>query len=105
MPDPSGCKISFPPLTHELVQSCGWDPDCVCVCVCVPVCVCLAASPLVLLLLAGFECEKDELAELVENLKHAGVASSHRKGLTVHKKSFSGAQLLEWLQSQKGMGE
>lgn len=54
---------------------------------------------------SGFECEKDELAELVEKLKHAGVASSHRKGLTVHKKSFSGAELLEWLQSQKGLGE
>ncbi|XP_075896392.1 uncharacterized protein LOC142897743 isoform X1 [Nelusetta ayraudi] len=51
----------------------------------------------------GFECEKDELAELVEKLKHAGVVGSHRKGLTVHKKSFSGAQLLEWLQREKGM--
>lgn len=79
-------------------------------------CVCLgAASPRSspssssssppVLFLAGFECEKDELAELVEKLKHAGVASSHRKGLTVHKKSFSGAQLLEWLQSEKGLGE
>lgn len=57
------------------------------------------------LFLAGFECEKDELAELVEKLKHAGVVGSHRKGLTVHKKSFSGAQLLEWLQREKGMGE
>lgn len=58
-----------------------------------------------LLFLAGFECEKDELAELVENLKHAGLAASHRRGLTVHRKSFTGAQLLEWLQGEKGMGE
>ncbi|XP_047457127.1 uncharacterized protein zgc:152951 [Mugil cephalus] len=51
----------------------------------------------------GFKCERDELAELVEDLKHGSVIGSHRKGLTSYKKCFSGSQLVEWLQKQKGM--
>ncbi|KAM9804925.1 uncharacterized protein ACB057_006803 [Neosynchiropus ocellatus] len=50
-----------------------------------------------------FQCEKDELADLVEDLKHASVIGSHRRGLTVHKKSFSADELVNWLQKEKGM--
>lgn len=50
-----------------------------------------------------FMCERDELADMVEDLKHSGVIDSHRRGLTVYKKSFSGDQLLDWLQKEKGM--
>ncbi|CAG5865457.1 uncharacterized protein ACNS7B_023977 isoform 1-T2 [Menidia menidia] len=50
-----------------------------------------------------FKCERDELADLVEDLKHGGVIGSHRRGLTLYKKSFSGAQLVDWLQKEKGM--
>lgn len=50
-------------------------------------------------------CERDELADLVEELKHGGVAGSHWRSLTLYKKSFSGEQLLDWLQKEKGMGK
>ncbi|KAM4558910.1 uncharacterized protein PAE49_013512 [Odontesthes bonariensis] len=50
-----------------------------------------------------FKCERDELADLVEDLKHGGVIGSHRRGLTLYKKSFSGGQLVDWLQKEKGM--
>ncbi|KAM8857889.1 uncharacterized protein ACB058_009370 [Synchiropus picturatus] len=50
-----------------------------------------------------FQCEKDELADLVEDLKHASVIGNHRRGLTVHKKSFSADELVDWLQKEKGM--
>ncbi|KAF0026281.1 hypothetical protein F2P81_021018 [Scophthalmus maximus] len=50
-----------------------------------------------------FVCERDELANLVEDLKHGDVIGSQRKGLSVHKKSFSGTQLVDWLQREKGM--
>lgn len=51
-----------------------------------------------------FSCEKDELADLVQDLKkHGSVIGSHRRGLTSYKKSFSGNQLLDWLQKDKGM--
>lgn len=67
---------------------------CVCVCVCRP-------SPA----LTEFMCERDELAGLVEDLKHASVIGCHRRGLTLYKKSFSGDQLVDWLQKEKGMGK
>ncbi|XP_025759404.1 uncharacterized protein zgc:152951 isoform X3 [Oreochromis niloticus] len=50
-----------------------------------------------------FMCERDELADLVEDLKHASMIGSHRRGLTLYKKSFSGSQLVDWLQTEKGM--
>nr|XP_046259490.1 uncharacterized protein zgc:152951 [Scatophagus argus] len=50
-----------------------------------------------------FVCERDELAGLVEDLKHASVIGSHRRGLKVYKKSFTGDQLVDWLQKEKGM--
>ncbi|XP_047225605.1 uncharacterized protein zgc:152951 isoform X1 [Girardinichthys multiradiatus] len=49
------------------------------------------------------KCERDEFADLVEDLKHAGVIGTQRRGLTVYKKSFSGIQLVDWLQKGKGM--
>lgn len=51
----------------------------------------------------GFKCERDQLADLVEDLKQGSVIGSHRKGLTVYKKSFSGDELVNWLQKEKGM--
>ncbi|RVE58154.1 hypothetical protein OJAV_G00206280 [Oryzias javanicus] len=51
-----------------------------------------------------FRCERDELADLVEDFKHAGVIGSHRRGLTWYKMSFSGSQLVDWLHKEKGMG-
>lgn len=50
-------------------------------------------------------CERDEFADLVEDFKHANVIGSHRRGLTLCKKSFSGDQLVDWLQKEKGMGK
>lgn len=55
--------------------------------------------------LSDFMCERDELANLVEDFKHGDVIGSHRRGLTLYKKSFSGDQLVEWLQIEKGMGK
>eukprot|EP00064_Thunnus_orientalis_P005094 superscaffoldBa00000486_g5107 len=51
-----------------------------------------------------FQCERDEFADLVEDLKHGSVIGNHRRGLTLYKKSFSGDQLVDWLQKEKGMG-
>ncbi|KAM7380697.1 hypothetical protein PAMP_003975 [Pampus punctatissimus] len=50
-----------------------------------------------------FNCERDELADLVEDLKHGSVIGNHRRGLTLYKKSFSSDQLVDWLQKEKGM--
>ncbi|XP_041856869.1 uncharacterized protein zgc:152951 isoform X2 [Melanotaenia boesemani] len=50
-----------------------------------------------------FRCERDELADLVKDLKHGGVIGSHRRGLALYKKSFTGNQLVDWLQKEKGM--
>lgn len=52
-----------------------------------------------------FRCERDELADLVEDFKHAGVIGSHWRGLTLYKMSFSGSQLVDWLHKEKGMGK
>ncbi|XP_070694317.1 uncharacterized protein [Pempheris klunzingeri] len=50
-----------------------------------------------------FKCERDELADLVEDFKHGSVIANHRRGLTLYKKSFTGDQLVDWLQKEKGM--
>ncbi|XP_060910151.1 uncharacterized protein zgc:152951 [Labrus mixtus] len=50
-----------------------------------------------------FQCERDEFADLVEDLKHGSVIGNHRRGLTLYNKSFSGEQLVDWLQREKGM--
>lgn len=55
--------------------------------------------------LTDFMCERDELADLVEDLKHGSVIGSHWRSLTLYKKSFSGEQLLGWLQTEKGLGK
>lgn len=55
--------------------------------------------------LKEFTCERDELADLVEDFKHGSVIGNHRKGLTLYKKSFSGDQLVDWLQKEKDMGK
>lgn len=55
--------------------------------------------------LTEFMCERDELADVVEDLKHGSVIGSHWRSLTLYKKSFSGEQLLDWLQKKKGMGK
>ena len=61
-------------------------------------CVCVSFS-------AEFECEKDQLANMVVELKRSDVIGSQRKGLSLYKNSFSGAQLIGWLQKEKGMGK
>ncbi|KAJ8256159.1 hypothetical protein COCON_G00200230 [Conger conger] len=48
-----------------------------------------------------FKCERDELADVVAQFKQSGAIGSHRKGLKVHKNSFTGAQLLGWLEENK----
>ncbi|XP_054642972.1 uncharacterized protein zgc:152951 [Dunckerocampus dactyliophorus] len=52
-----------------------------------------------------FECEKDELADVVGDLKDGNVIGTNRRGLTLYKKSFSHDQLLTWLQKEKGMAK
>lgn len=55
--------------------------------------------------LAEFECERDELADVVDDLKRASVIGCNRRGLSTYKQSFSGTQLVGWLQKEKGMGK
>lgn len=55
--------------------------------------------------LTDFTCERDDLADLVEDLKHGSLIGSHWRSLTLYKKSLSGEQLLGWLQKEKGMGK
>ncbi|KAJ3591718.1 hypothetical protein NHX12_006850 [Muraenolepis orangiensis] len=51
------------------------------------------------------KCEQDELAVLVEDFKRSDVIGSHRKGLSLIKKSFSEGQLVDWLQKERGMAQ
>lgn len=55
--------------------------------------------------LKEFECERDAFADVVVELKRSGVIGCQRKGLSFHKNSFSGAQLIGWLQKGRGMAE
>ncbi|XP_077584319.1 uncharacterized protein LOC144204292 [Stigmatopora nigra] len=48
------------------------------------------------------ECEKDDMADTVAQLKDANVIGTQRKGLILYKKSFSKNQLLAWLEIDKG---
>lgn len=75
-----------------------WVWTCIFLCVCTCVAWHIPA-------LTDFMCERDELADLVEDLKHGNVIGSRRRGLTLYKKSFSGDQLVDWLQKEKGMGK
>ncbi|KAM3849922.1 uncharacterized protein ACN63O_020320, partial [Diretmus argenteus] len=53
--------------------------------------------------LTEYKCERDELADLVEDFEQSNVIGSHRRGLSFYKKSFSGRQLVGWLQNERGM--
>ncbi|XP_036397051.1 uncharacterized protein zgc:152951 [Megalops cyprinoides] len=50
-----------------------------------------------------FKCERDEFADVVEEFKHCGVIGSHRKGLRVCRNCFTGVQLVDWLEREKGL--
>ncbi|KAG9349522.1 hypothetical protein JZ751_027967 [Albula glossodonta] len=50
-----------------------------------------------------FKCERDDWADMVEEFKQCGVIGSHRKGLRVFRNSFTGAQLVNWLEKEKGL--
>lgn len=51
----------------------------------------------------ALKCERDELASLVEDFKCSNVIGSNRMGLSLIRKSFSERQLIDWLQTEKGM--
>ncbi|KAJ8350354.1 hypothetical protein SKAU_G00254840 [Synaphobranchus kaupii] len=48
-------------------------------------------------------CERDEFADMMAEFKQCGAIGSHRKGLKVYGNSFKGAQLVDWLQREKGL--
>ncbi|KAL2081726.1 hypothetical protein ACEWY4_023579 [Coilia grayii] len=50
-----------------------------------------------------FVCKRDAFANLVEEFKVSGVIGCHRKGVRVFRNSFTGRQLVDWLQKEKGM--
>ncbi|XP_064167630.1 uncharacterized protein zgc:152951 [Anguilla rostrata] len=49
------------------------------------------------------KCERDDFADMVAEFKECGVIGNHRKGLKVYKNSFTGVQLLDWLEREKGL--
>ncbi|KAM9448867.1 uncharacterized protein ACWYII_013624 isoform 2-T3 [Salvelinus alpinus] len=50
-----------------------------------------------------FKCERDALADVVEELKRSGVIGFQWRGLSMCRNSFTGAQLVGWLQKERGM--
>lgn len=69
------------------------------------ICFCVFVNGFGMLPFTELRGERDEFADLVEDLKHAGVIGTQRRGLTLYKNSFSGIQLVDWLQTKKGMGK
>ncbi|XP_013421475.1 uncharacterized protein LOC106181590 [Lingula anatina] len=54
---------------------------------------------------SGFSCEPDEYAKLVKEIKSSDIIQNHRAGLfTVHKNSFSGNDLVDWIVKAKAIG-
>lgn len=49
-------------------------------------------------------CEPDEYALLVKDLKASGLIKDHRKGVKVHKNSFSGREFVQWVIKTKQLG-
>ncbi|XP_035250466.1 uncharacterized protein zgc:152951 isoform X2 [Anguilla anguilla] len=49
------------------------------------------------------KCERDDFADMVAEFKECGVIGNHRKGLKMYKNSFTGVQLLDWLEREKGL--
>lgn len=54
---------------------------------------------------AEFKCERDALANVVEDLKRSDVIGFQWRGLSMCRNSFTGAQLVGWLQKDRGMGK
>eukprot|EP00063_Salmo_salar_P054603 XP_014029438.1 PREDICTED: glutaredoxin-1 isoform X1 [Salmo salar] len=50
-----------------------------------------------------FKCERDALANVVEDLKRSDVIGFQWRGLSMCRNSFTGAQLVGWLQKDRGM--
>uniref|UniRef100_A0A4W3JU43 Zgc:152951 n=1 Tax=Callorhinchus milii TaxID=7868 RepID=A0A4W3JU43_CALMI len=54
---------------------------------------------------AELKCERDEYADIVVEFKQAGIIGTNRSGLKVHKHTFSGRQLVKWMNNNKGFDE
>ncbi|CAB1328818.1 unnamed protein product [Coregonus sp. 'balchen'] len=50
-----------------------------------------------------FKCERDALADVVEDLKRSDVIGCQWRRLSMCRNSFTGAQLVGWLQKERGM--
>uniref|UniRef100_A0A8C8JX76 DEP domain-containing protein n=2 Tax=Oncorhynchus tshawytscha TaxID=74940 RepID=A0A8C8JX76_ONCTS len=50
-----------------------------------------------------FKCERHALADVVEDLKQSDVIGCQWRGLSMCRNSFTGAQLVGWLQKKRGM--
>ncbi|XP_036421418.1 uncharacterized protein zgc:152951 isoform X1 [Colossoma macropomum] len=50
-----------------------------------------------------FKCERNAFADTVEELKRSGLIGSCRRGLRVHKNSFTGTELVGWLCREQGL--
>ncbi|KAL7865681.1 hypothetical protein SRHO_G00109280 [Serrasalmus rhombeus] len=51
-----------------------------------------------------FKCERNAFADTVEELKRSELIGSRRRGLRVHKNSFTGTELVGWLYREQGLG-
>ena len=64
----------------------------------------------ILILFSGgdldFNCELDECALLIRDLKASGIIRDHRKGLlSTHKNSFKGSEFIDWIVKAKQVGK
>ncbi|XP_037395278.1 uncharacterized protein zgc:152951 [Pygocentrus nattereri] len=50
-----------------------------------------------------FKCERNAFADTVEELKRSELIGSRRRGLRVHKNSFTGTELVGWLYREQGL--
>ncbi|XP_072542493.1 uncharacterized protein [Salminus brasiliensis] len=52
-----------------------------------------------------FKCERNVFADTVEDSKRSGLIGSRRRWLRVHRNSFTGTKLVDWLCSEEGLGK
>ena len=52
-----------------------------------------------------FQCEPDEYALLVADLKKSGIIKDHKKLFSTVKNSFTGKAFVSWVMKEKGLGK
>jgi len=54
---------------------------------------------------ADFVCEPDEYARMVSSFKDSGLIKDHRQGIFNKKKTFTGADFVDWALESLSLGK